>query len=162
MGQQLWHLEIKLRPTDLVLYVVYTTQSDIDAPGDLFDNQTIHFIQILRHTFPISQIKQFYYLAFQCGEPTHVSEKSRIVVSGGFNLHHIVWNVDDTERYFLPQNIVTHTKSEYVAAACEFFQNIQQFPMFQLSNIKNIAWNVLDLISWTGLKTLVSVEHLWP
>lgn len=75
---------------------------------------------------------------------------SRIVVLGDFNLHDITWNLDETETFFLPQDIVSHTQSMYFQAASQFLQKIHELPMFQLSNVKNIASNVLDLVFTNG------------
>lgn len=75
-----------------------------------------------------------------------MEKESRIVVLGDFNLHDIIWNFDDTETYFLPQNIASHTETEYFQSALEFLHKMQELPMFQLSNAKNIASNVLDLL----------------
>lgn len=69
-----------------------------------------------------------------------------LIVVGDYNLHDINWNHNDDETYYLAQNILSHTRSEYFQAASEFLQNMLGLPMFQVSNIKNIASNVLDLV----------------
>lgn len=66
-----------------------------------------------------------------------------MVVLGDFNLHDITWNLDDIDTYYLPQNIASHTVSVYI-------------PLFQLSNAKNIASNVLDLCFVNGTDDIQS------
>lgn len=56
------------------------------------------------------------------------------------------WEIDDTDTHFLPTNLSTHTRSEYFAIASEFLQSMQELPSYQLSNIENIANNLLDLV----------------
>ena len=55
--------------------------------------------------------------------------QSRTMVLGDINLHDITWNLNDTESYYLPQNIVSHTESEYYKTAGEFLKNMHQLPM---------------------------------
>lgn len=62
----------------------------------------------------------------------------RIIVVGDFNLSGVIWNPSDTETFFIPSNIPTN--------ATEFIAKMQDLALFQLSNIVNVANNVLDLL----------------
>lgn len=61
-------------------------------------------------------------------------------------MHNVSWNSDDTGMHFLPQDMSSHIESVYYQTAQEFLHSMHQLPMFQLSNVKNIARNVLDLV----------------
>src|ERR1700744_4892975 len=115
-------VKIELQPIPLVIYLAYVREEK--PPNlDIF----------MRHCKVIQEV-------------TLLEPQSRIMVLGDFNLHDITWNLDDTDNYYLPQDIVSHTESEYYKTAGEFLQKMHQLPMYPLSNIKNIALNVLDLV----------------
>lgn len=113
-------VKIELQPCPLVIYLAYVNNPS--KPNLL-----------MKHYESIRQLIVM--------EP-----KSRVVVMGDFNLHDIIWNFDDTDTFFLPQNVASHTDSSYFQTASEFLQKMHDLPMFQLSNLKNIAGNVLDLV----------------
>jgi hypothetical protein len=115
-------VKIEMQPIPLVIYLAYVNEQK--PPNlDIF----------LRHCKLIQEVMIL--------EP-----ESRIMVLGDFNLHDITWNLDDNENYYLPQDIASHTESAYFQTAAEFLRKMHQLPMYQLSNIKNIASNVLDLL----------------
>lgn len=87
-----------------------------------------------------------------------LKKQSRVMVLGDFNLHSIKWKLDKSDTYYLPQNMVTHTDSEYFQTASEFLEKIHHLPMFQLSNVTNIASNVLDLVFVNGTDDVQSCE----
>lgn len=121
-------VKIEMQPVSLVLYVAYVNDPQ---KGNI----------LLKHWNLIHQV-------------VSLESKSRFVVLGDFNLHDIVWNLDDTDTYFLPQNITSHTESEYYQAASKFLQKMHYLPLFQLSNAKNISSNVLDLVFVNGTEDL--------
>lgn len=117
-------VKIELKPIPLVIYLAYVNDSTKD---DI----------LLKHYNLVQQLML-------------IETDSRIVVLGDFNLHNIVWNLDDTDTFYLPQNIASHTESVYFRTALEFLQKMQELPMFQLSNATNVASNVLDLVFVNG------------
>ena len=112
-------VKIELQPISIVIYLAYVSEPNLAI--------------LLKHHKLIQEVIRM--------EP-----QSRIIVLGDFNLHDITWNLNDTESYYLPQKIISHTESEYYKMVGEFLKNMHQLPMYQLSNIKNIASNVLDLV----------------
>lgn len=117
-------VKIELKPTPLVIYVAYV--NDSTKPDILLKHYRLIQQVILRE------------------------KESRVAVLGDFNLYDITWNLDDTDTHFLPQNIVSHTESSYFTTALDFLQKMQSLPTYQLSNEKNIASNVLDLLFVNG------------
>nr|AEG42077.1 putative non-LTR retrovirus reverse transcriptase [Mayetiola destructor] len=57
---------------------------------------------------------------------------------GDFNLRGVIWNLSDIGTFFTPSNIPSN--------ATEFITKMNDLAFFQLSNIMNSAFNVLDLI----------------
>lgn len=108
-------VKIELKPIPLVIYVAYINKPDAQI--------------FAKHVRLVQSVMS-------------METQSRVVVLGYFNLHDIVWNLDESETYFLPQD----TESVFYQTAQEFLHTMHQLPMFQLSNIKNIASNVLDLV----------------
>ncbi|XP_037033040.1 uncharacterized protein LOC119072026 [Bradysia coprophila] len=117
-------VKIELQPCPLVIYLAYV--NDPAKPNLLLKHYDLIRQVIVKET------------------------DSRVVVIGDFNLHDIEWNFDDTDTFLLPQNIASHTESVYFQAASEFLQKVHDLPMFQLSNLKNISMNVLDLVFVNG------------
>lgn len=70
----------------------------------------------------------------------------RIFVVGDWNIARVEWEQDESESHYLPTNLSAHTRSEYFSIVSNFLQNMQELPSYQLSNVKNIANNVLDLV----------------
>lgn len=112
-------VKVKLQPVPLVLYLAYVNQPQQ--------------IVLLKHFNAIQRLLSR-------------ESESRIIVLGDFNLHDVEWQLDESEMYFLPHNLTSHSNSTYFQAASEFLESVQQLPMFQLSNVINIASNVLDLV----------------
>lgn len=112
-------VKVELQPTSLILYLAYVNKPKLSI--------------LLEHYKMVEQL-------------TSMESQNSIVVLGDFNLHDVNWSLDETETYYLPQNLTSHSESEYFRTAAEFLQKIHQLPMYQLSNIKNIASNVLDLV----------------
>lgn len=113
-------VKIELEPVPLVIYVAYVNNPR--KPGAL-----------MKHYDRIRKIML-------------TESESRMAVMADFNLHQITWNLDDTDTFYLPQNITSHAESEYFKLASDFLQQMQGLPLYQLSNVKNLASNVLDLI----------------
>lgn len=124
-------VKVKLKPTSLIMYVAY-----VNIPDRIILAKHFHLVHQL----------------------TSSETDSRIVVVGDFNLKKIVWNADDTNSFYLPQNILSHDQSDYFKSALDFLQSIQGLPMFQLSNIKNIASNVLDLVFVNGYEDVQTCQ----
>lgn len=117
-------VKIALRPRSLVIYLAYV-------------NDSTRLDILLKHWELVRQI-------------TLMESECRIVVIGDFNLHNVVWNSDESETFYLPQDIASHTVSGYFQTASEFLRKMHELPMFQLSNLKNISSNVLDLVFVNG------------
>lgn len=101
-------VKIDLKPTALVLYLAYVNQPKPDI------------------------------LSKRCNlveELMSLESESRIVVLGDFNLHDVKWNSDDSETYFLPQDVVAHSESVYFRTAADFLDNVHQLPMYQISRM---------------------------
>lgn len=111
-------IEIKLKPRPLLIYAVYMKEFDFSIAMKHFQ-----LINELLSTF----------------------KKHRIIVLGDFNLHDINWSIDEMETHYLPSGISTH-KSQYFRQAAEFLEKMESASLYQLSNVKNIASNVLDLL----------------
>lgn len=75
----------------------------------------------------------------------------RIIVLGDFNLHDIIWATDDlNQNVFLPHTVTTSAnnqrRSQYNENALDILQKFIELPLFQMSNFRNEAGNVLDLL----------------
>ena len=106
-------VKIELQPRPLVLYLAYV--NDPKRP----ENQVV----LLKHCSLVQQL-------------TLIESESRIAVLGDFNLHDIVWNPNNTETHFLPQNISSHMESPYFQTASEFFQKMQDLSMQDVPIVK--------------------------
>lgn len=74
-----------------------------------------------------------------------------IIVIGDFNLHDVSWTPDDDDdNVFLPHTVMdssmTQNRSKYQVEALDFLDKMMSLPLCQLSNIRNRASNVLDLV----------------
>lgn len=123
-------VKIELLPTPLVNYLAYVNDSK---------NRDI----LMKHHNLVHQV-------------TLMETESRIAVLGDFNFHSIVWNFDDTEAYFLPQNLASHMESEYFQTALEFLQRMQEHHELE---VKGSA--VSDNISPIVIKKCADVL-VWP
>lgn len=75
----------------------------------------------------------------------------RIIIIGDFNLHDIVWtHDDDNQSVYLPHAnvdlITSQRRSRYNENALDFLHKMMELPLFQMSNYRNSANNVLDLL----------------
>lgn len=113
-------VRILLKPKPLVLYLAYV------EPKSGIDTYTRHFDLINRLV--------------------NHNHNHNILVIGDWNLPKITWKHDETQSHYLPANLITHRDSTYFQMAAEFLSKMQAISLFQLSNIKNIAGNVLDLV----------------
>lgn len=102
-------VKIELKPVSLVIYLAYV-------------NEPERLNILLKH---YEQVRQVISSENHC----------RVMVIGDFDLHDVIWNFNDAETFFLPQNIASHTGSTYFQTASDFLQKIQDLPMFQLSNL---------------------------
>lgn len=87
-----------------------------------------------------------------------------VVVIGDFNLHDIVWTRDDDdENVFLPHTLtnLSDNRSIYHVNALDFLEKMLSLPLSQLSNLRNDASNVLDLVfvNKPGKLTLCKDNH---
>lgn len=112
-------VKIDLKPISLVIYAAYVNEP--------------HRNVLMKHYSLVKQVVQ-------------TEHSCRVAVMGDFNLHDINWNLDDSDTYYLPQNVSPHADSLYYQSAAEFLEMMHQLPLYQLSNEKNIASNVLDLV----------------
>lgn len=123
-------VKIELQPMSIVIYVAYVNDSkNLDI--------------LLKHYDLVQRVMT-------------LENESRVMVLGDFNLHSITWQLDDTETYYLPQDIASHRDSVYFQTALEFLNKMQELPMFQLSNAINVASNVLDLLFVNGTDDIQS------
>lgn len=111
-------IEVKLKPIPLLLYVIYMRQFEYDVA--------------LKHFKLIKEL-------------TTKFHQHRIMVLGDFNIHDVNWNADEMNTHYLPTGLATHD-SRYFREAAEFLNNMLGLPFYQLSNIRNVASNVLDLL----------------
>ncbi len=112
-------VKIDLQPVSLVIYLAYVKEPTMNV--------------LTKHLGLVQKV-------------ISQERNSRVIVLGDFNLHSIKWNSDENEAYFLPQDMSSHIGSVYYQTASEFLQKMHQLPMFQISNVKNVASNVLDLV----------------
>lgn len=117
-------IEIITKPQPLIIYVCYMNKFDLE--------------NALKHHQRIKSIVERY-------------RDHRIMVLGDFNLFDIVWTPDDEDNnVFLPHTSVDVINSEYrsmyYSDAMVFLEKMMSLPLFQLSNFKNKASNVLDLV----------------
>lgn len=75
----------------------------------------------------------------------------RIIVLGDFNLHDITWTADDDDQnVFLPHvtvaSVTNQRRSNYNENALDFLNKMIELPLCQMSNLRNTAQNVLDLL----------------
>lgn len=117
-------IEIRIKPQPLIVYVCYL--SEFNSEIALRHYQRIKFM-------------------------VENNREHRIIVMGDFNLHDIVWTPDDVEvEIYLPHastdsNTSGH-RSNYHVEALDFLNKMISLPMAQLSNFRNTASNVLDLV----------------
>ena len=117
-------IEIFIKPQPLIIYICYLSKFDVDVA--------------LNHYQRIKFIVEKY-------------RNHRIISIGDFNLFDIVWTPDDDyESVFLPHTLVDVTenqdRSTYNANALDFLEKMLSLPLSQLSNFRNKASNVLDLV----------------
>ncbi|XP_055316139.1 uncharacterized protein LOC129575925 [Sitodiplosis mosellana] len=111
-------VEVILKPTPILLYLCYMKIFDIDIAIKHFEN-----IKSLMNRFPAHQV----------------------MVLGDFNLKDIQWTANEAENCYEPI-ISIETRSIYLKNANTFLTEILGLPLYQISNIENIASNVLDLL----------------
>lgn len=126
-------IEIKVKPTPLIIYAVYMNEFTLEVAMKHFD-----LIDGLMTKF----------------------KQHRVIVVGDFNLHNIGWTADEQGTCYLPSGNSTHDSS-YHNNAREFLRKMESAPLFQLSNIENAASNVLDLlfVNDTGDVRLCQDQH---
>lgn len=116
-------IEIKIKPTPLILYVCYLSKFD-------------SYIASMHYDI-IKQITSEY--------PNH-----RLIVMGDFNVFDVKWALDDSEESYVPYTDImdnaNNHRSKYFEAVLKFLQDMTSVPLFQMSNIANNAGNVLDLV----------------
>lgn len=117
-------IEIFIKPQPLIIYVCYLSTFNLEVA--------------LKHYKRVKYIVNKY-------------RNHRIIVLGDFNLHDIVWTPDDDNlSVFLPHALVDPTdkqnRSIYNHNALDFLEKMLSLPLLQLSNFRNRASNVLDLV----------------
>lgn len=111
---------IPLKPKPLILYLAYLSQQEPK-------------INYQRHYHAIRQyVNRF--------------TNHEVMVVGDWNLHSVTWQQDESHTHFLPTNLAAHPNSEHFRTAAEFLEKLMDVPLFQMTGIKNIASNVLDLV----------------
>lgn len=130
-------VEIFIKPHPLIIYVCYMNVFDMEVAMKHY--RRIEFVvdSFRNHT---------------------------VAVIGDFNLHDIVWTRDgDAENVFLPHTLtdLSNNRSIYQLNALDFLEKILSLPMSQLSNFRNDASNVLDLVlvNEPGELTLCKDQH---
>lgn len=111
-------IEVKLKPISLIIYLVYMREFNTEIANEHYKN-----IKYLISNFSLH----------------------RLMVIGDFNLHDIRWINDDSDTHYVPTDNLSH-KTSYFREATEFLIKLQMLSLYQLSNIKNKASNVLDLV----------------
>lgn len=111
-------IEIAVKPSPLILYVLYMREFDARIAS-------MHFERI-------SELMSKFH-------------QHRIMILGDFNLHDITWRADETNTHYLPTGIASHN-TPYYRGAAEFLNKLENAALYQLSNVKNAASNVLDLL----------------
>lgn len=117
-------IEIRIKPQPLIIYICYMSVFDLRIA--------------LTHYQRIKLITEQFY--------DHC-----IMVIGDFNLRDIVWSPDEEEKnVFLPHTLVdsntSQNRSDYNVNALAFLNKMMSLPLAQLSNHRNRASNVLDLV----------------
>lgn len=117
-------VEVNVKPTSIIYYVCYMST---------FDHQIA-----MKHYQRIKKIVENH-------------RNHRVIVLGDFNLHDIIWTPDDdNQNVFLPHVAIASTanqrRSQYNDAALDFLNQMIGLPLYQMSNDRNIANNVLDLL----------------
>ncbi|XP_037049652.1 uncharacterized protein LOC119083942 [Bradysia coprophila] len=117
-------VEIHIKPRPLILYVCYMSVFDLSIA--------------LKHYHHVKLIVEKYL-------------NHRIIVLGDFNLHDINWSIDeDDENAYLPYASTDHNangnRSCFQTDALDFLDKMLSLPLSQLSNFRNNASNVLDLV----------------
>ena len=120
-------VKIELKPIPLIIYAAYVNKPERNI--------------MMKHFSLVQQL-------------VLMEKQSRLLVLGDFNLHDIVWNLDESDTYYIPQNVASHAESEYFQTASDFLDKMHGLPLFQLSNAKNIASNVLDLAFVNGTEDI--------
>lgn len=111
---------VTLKPTSLLLYVAYVPPNS---------EQIVY----AKHFEQINELFGNYI-------------DSNVMAIGDWNLRGITWEVNETQTSYVPVNLINHQNSKYFKMASEFLSNMQDLPSFQLSNARNCAGNVLDLV----------------
>lgn len=123
-------IEIKLEPKPLLVYVLYMREFNL-----VIANQHHKHIEELTLNFPNHQV----------------------LVLGDFNIHSIGWIHNETSTHYTPIDIASHNTS-YHRNVAEFLSKMESLPLYQLSNMKNVASNVLDLVFVNELKNVKVCE----
>jgi len=111
-------IEIRLKPTPILLYVCYMKIFDISVANK-------HYVNI-----------KSLMIRYTCHQ---------VIILGDFNMKNLQWVPDETETCFVPI-ILRDSQSSYLQNALAFLNDMFALPLYQLSNIQNSASNVLDLL----------------
>lgn len=98
-----------------------------------------------------------HYLAIRNAMENYITH--RIIVLGDFNIHDVNWKLDEAMSSYLPDDL-SHRDGQYYRYVTEFLHNMISLPLYQVSNIENVANNVLDLIFVSDANLLNVVEDL--
>lgn len=119
-------IEIVLKPKSMIIYLCYMSIFDINIANKHYER-----IKLLTDSYP----------------------SHRLFVLGDFNLKNIAWEEDEENNFYMPI-LNTTSNAIYHTNANDFLMRMLSLPMFQLSNVKNSAGNVLDLVfvnDWTDV-----------
>lgn len=117
-------IEVCIKPQPLILYACYMSVFDLQIA--------------LKHYHHVKLIVEMY-------------RNHKVIVMGDFNLHDISWSPDDEdENSYLPHTSNEHNvnanRTRYQIDALDFLDRMISLSLSQLSNFRNNALNVLDLV----------------
>lgn len=117
-------IEVCMKPQPLILYVCYMSVFDLQIA--------------MKHYHHVRLIVEKY-------------RNHKVMVVGDFNLHDINWSPDDdVENAYLPHVTTDRNtnvnRTSYQFDALDFLDKMLSLPLSQLSNFRNNASNVLDLV----------------
>ncbi|XP_037029333.1 uncharacterized protein LOC119069378, partial [Bradysia coprophila] len=117
-------IELCIKPQPLILYVCYMSMFDPCIAAKHY-----HHVKVIVEKY----------------------RNHKIIVLGDFNLHDINWSLDDDdENAYIPyaptDRNINGNRSCYQTDALDFLDKMLSLPLSQLSNFRNNALNVLDLV----------------
>lgn len=116
-------VEVQIRPKPLIIYVCYLSEFNYEIA-----------------------LQHYHRISFIVGN----NRDHKVIVTGDFNLHDIVWTTDDDIDVYLPHALmdtnINGNRSRYNIDALDFLNKMLSLTLSQISNLRNDAGNVLDLV----------------